>query len=355
MDGAPIDDALNRSYLRSSISEGSTGHVLLSFPGDPNSARQSFPRRLHARLQQYDLTVHGPDERQVAIQQSQICIPILSEDYTSSERCLEELVQMMEGRRRAEQMVWPIFDRVQRSDIRNLTASFQIARGYANGGLQSALEEVSGLPAWRVADRREEELAKRVVLTVLVYFWPTIQTGPRFVRYNVFLSYRGKDTRCGFPGRLFISLREAGVSVYPHDISVRARREYRSELRMAISGSPIYILVLSRNYASSRWSIGLLARMLEFTEIRHLIVPIFYLEQPQGDGSQGPFYSYWAARIGDELQLKILGLPVDLLLGFFHPNDRSIGETISQAVQFVLTLLRDRFQLDVSESLPGIR
>ncbi|KAI6669104.1 hypothetical protein NL676_003989 [Syzygium grande] len=164
--------------------------VFLSFPGGSDTARGSFPGRLHAGLAAAGVSLCEPDNSQAVgsssplpdaavLQQSKICIPILSRDYPSSDRCLRGLVQMMAGKRSARQMVLPVFDGVEPSRVRYLTGSFEKVRHSDIEGVQRALFDVSMLHGWEVTDGREEELVKTVVQTVQRCLRPDLQKVPQ--------------------------------------------------------------------------------------------------------------------------------------------------------------------------------
>ena len=98
-------------------------------------------------------------------------------------------------------------------------------------------------------------------------------TSPR--PYDVFLSFRGKDTRHNFTAYLCKTLREKGMYTYMDD-KLRMGNEIGPELLKAINESRIAIVVLSENYASSTWCLHELEKILEFKETNQkIIMPVF--------------------------------------------------------------------------------
>ncbi|XP_030476805.2 disease resistance protein L6-like [Syzygium oleosum] len=104
---------------------------------------------------------------------------------------------------------------------------------------------------------------------------------PKGKDYEVFLSFRGKDTRKGFTDHLYTSLVDAGINVFRDNDELRVGEEFGQELLYSIMQSKISIPIISENYASSKWCLRELAQMLECKRIRRQIVlPIFYKVEP---------------------------------------------------------------------------
>ncbi|KAL6142769.1 hypothetical protein ACLB2K_061045 [Fragaria x ananassa] len=107
---------------------------------------------------------------------------------------------------------------------------------------------------------------------------------PRFLyRYHVFLSFRGKDTRDGFIGRLYTALVNAELIPFRDDRSLERGEDIEAELERAIHQSRISVIVFSEGYADSRWCLDELDMILErkhkFKD-DHVILPVFYDVDP---------------------------------------------------------------------------
>ncbi|XP_056163796.1 disease resistance protein L6-like [Syzygium oleosum] len=103
--------------------------------------------------------------------------------------------------------------------------------------------------------------------------------------YQVFLSFRGPDTRCGFTNCLYVVLKDAGIRVFIDDEDLRSGERISDNLLRAIDDSKVYIPVFSKNYASSHWCLRELAKMVENTSKskagnKKVILPIFYNVEP---------------------------------------------------------------------------
>ncbi|XP_048133000.1 disease resistance protein L6-like isoform X2 [Rhodamnia argentea] len=99
--------------------------------------------------------------------------------------------------------------------------------------------------------------------------------------YEVFLSFRGKDTRKGFTDYLYTSLKVAGIHVFRDDNELRVGDEFGPELLCSITQSKISIPIISENYASSTWCLRELAHILKCRRNRgQIVLPIFYKVEP---------------------------------------------------------------------------
>ncbi|RDX66260.1 TMV resistance protein N, partial [Mucuna pruriens] len=95
--------------------------------------------------------------------------------------------------------------------------------------------------------------------------------------YDVFLSFRGSDTRHGFTGNLYKALRDRGIHTFIDDEDLQRGDQITLALEKAIECSRIFIIVLSHNYASSSFCLNELAYILDCIKTKGLLVlPIFY-------------------------------------------------------------------------------
>ncbi|KAF8029361.1 hypothetical protein BT93_E1913 [Corymbia citriodora subsp. variegata] len=95
--------------------------------------------------------------------------------------------------------------------------------------------------------------------------------------YEVFLSFKGLDTRSAFTDFLYTSLTKAGIYTFKDDAELRVGEEFASGLLRAINQSKISIPIFSKNYAYSIWCLKELVQMVECQKNgRQKIMPIFY-------------------------------------------------------------------------------
>nr|KAJ0188855.1 hypothetical protein LSAT_V11C900492940 [Lactuca sativa] len=99
--------------------------------------------------------------------------------------------------------------------------------------------------------------------------------------YDVFLSFRGEDTRTNFIDHLYEALQQQGIYTYKDDEAIRKGKRISDELISSIKDSKFYIIVFSKNYASSAWCLDELVMIMgchKTTE--HTAYPIFYDVEP---------------------------------------------------------------------------
>ncbi|KAL3746682.1 hypothetical protein ACJRO7_015611 [Eucalyptus globulus] len=104
---------------------------------------------------------------------------------------------------------------------------------------------------------------------------PTSITFP--ANYEVFLSFRGPDTRKDFTDCLYTSLTEKGICVFRDNEELPVGKKIRPSLTEAIKQSKIAIPIISEDYASSKSCLMELQQILECRENNdQMIIPIFY-------------------------------------------------------------------------------
>ncbi|KAM5552744.1 hypothetical protein ABKV19_025115 [Rosa sericea] len=98
--------------------------------------------------------------------------------------------------------------------------------------------------------------------------------------YEVFLSFRGEDTRFNFTDHLHSRLCERGIETFIDD-DLRRGEEISAALVKAIEESRVSIIVFSRNYASSRWCLDELVKILECRKFKgQKVRAVFYKVDP---------------------------------------------------------------------------
>ncbi|XP_052726574.1 disease resistance protein Roq1 isoform X2 [Vigna angularis] len=99
--------------------------------------------------------------------------------------------------------------------------------------------------------------------------------------YDVFVSFRGEDTRNNFTSFLFGDLHRAGIVAFRDDECIKKGDFIAPELLQAIQGSRLFVVVLSKNYASSTWCLRELVEIFNCCETSpRPVIPIFYDVEP---------------------------------------------------------------------------
>ena len=99
--------------------------------------------------------------------------------------------------------------------------------------------------------------------------------------YEVFLSFRGEDTRNGFTSHLYFALNQKGIYTFIDDKELERGKSISPTFMKAIKESSFAIVILSSNYASSTWCLDELAKIIECKkDIGMTVYPIFYHVNP---------------------------------------------------------------------------
>ncbi|TKY58771.1 TMV resistance protein N [Spatholobus suberectus] len=113
------------------------------------------------------------------------------------------------------------------------------------------------------------------------------------LRWDVFMRFRGTDTRGAITKGLYESLQARGIRVFLDDVGLERGEEIARGLMKAIDDSAAFIVIISENYASSHWCLEELAKI---RETRRLVLPVFYRVDPsQVRHQRGPFEAGFAS------------------------------------------------------------
>ncbi|XVF78441.1 hypothetical protein PTKIN_Ptkin14bG0133400 [Pterospermum kingtungense] len=100
-------------------------------------------------------------------------------------------------------------------------------------------------------------------------------------KYDVFLSFRGEDSRKNFTDHLHAALKRKGILTFRDDPKLEPGNEIEPELIKAIQESWCSLIVFSQTYAFSRWCLDELAEIIQQKKERgHKVFPIFYDVDP---------------------------------------------------------------------------
>ncbi|KAI6689897.1 hypothetical protein NL676_026725 [Syzygium grande] len=100
--------------------------------------------------------------------------------------------------------------------------------------------------------------------------------------FDVFLNFRGLDTRLNFTDHLYHALDGAGIRVFIDNEEIQKGEKIGGELQHVINVSRIYVPIFSRDYASSAWCLRQLTHMVECWRslMDKVILPIFFDVDP---------------------------------------------------------------------------
>ncbi|CAA7027825.1 unnamed protein product [Microthlaspi erraticum] len=166
------------------------------------------------------------------------------------------------------------------------------------------------------------------------------------LKFDVFLSFQGEETRDNIANLLFVALKEKKVRVF-QDIEIG--EDIQQSIIEAMENSAAYIVVLSSNYTASRWCLYELATICDLSSsLRRPLFPIFYQVDPSHVRKQShdivEDFRPYATRFSDECiqrWRRALNL-VGNLSGFvFSPygSDVDMDMKIGLVVKWVLAEL----------------
>ncbi|XLR36497.1 hypothetical protein S83_064397 [Arachis hypogaea] len=171
----------------------------------------------------------------------------------------------------------------------------------------------------------------------------TSSSSSRSCKYDVFLSFRGEDTRSGFTSHLYAALTRKGITTFIDDNNLRKGDVISHELLTAIEHSMFAIIVLSPNYASSPWCLDELQKILECKDnLDQHIEVVFYGVEPSDvrhqKGTFGEAFRKHEHRFGLESdKVRTWRHALTQVAGFSgwtskNQNEATLVENISQSI-----------------------
>ncbi|KAK3416329.1 hypothetical protein EUGRSUZ_H01801 [Eucalyptus grandis] len=108
-------------------------------------------------------------------------------------------------------------------------------------------------------------------------------------RFDVFLSFRGKDVRESI-NNLNKDLDKEGINTFMDSENLMMGQDFPPALKDAIKQSCMYVIVFSKKYAESSWCLKELVQILERSRGKQLILPVFFHVPPGEEWSQKRTY-----------------------------------------------------------------
>ncbi|KAM0029462.1 putative TIR domain, P-loop containing nucleoside triphosphate hydrolase [Helianthus debilis subsp. tardiflorus] len=171
-------------------------------------------------------------------------------------------------------------------------------------------------------------------------------------KYDVFLSFRGEDTRKNFVDHLYHALQRKSIITYKDDEEIRKGKRISDELIRSIEESKFYIIVFSKNYASSSWCLDELVKIMECQEMHgHTAYPVFYDVEPtevrNQSGAVGEAFAKHvnakaAGRWRDALT-KAAGLAGRELKNTFDGHEAKFINKVVEDISLQLRFINSRF------------
>ncbi|XP_008354214.1 disease resistance protein RPV1-like isoform X2 [Malus domestica] len=235
--------------------------VFINFGSE--DTRKIFIGHLYKALEQKSIKtfIDGDDpDLLTTIQVSKISIVVFSKNYASSStRCLKQLVHILDHMDPEKHIVVPIFYQVDPSHVRKLAGSLQ-----PDHGSNASIEEMQN---WRDDAKFIEDIVQDI-------FSKLLQLS------NVFINFRGEDTRLSFVAHLHKALYQKAIHAFS-DLGELNKGDEISNLFNDIQKSSISIVIFSKGYAQSTWCLRELVEILECVDRKiQKVCPVFYGVSP---------------------------------------------------------------------------
>ncbi|KAK7306683.1 hypothetical protein VNO77_44635 [Canavalia gladiata] len=180
--------------------------------------------------------------------------------------------------------------------------------------------------------------------------------------YDVFLSFQGEDTRRNFTSHLYEALIQKKVETFRDSEELKKGNEISPSLIKAIKNSHVSVVIFSENYASSKWCLAELTKILECKkEQGQVVIPVFYNIDPSHVRKQTKSYKQAFAKHEqdtkcnkDELQIwKAALIEAANLAGWDSQTYRTEPEFIKDIVTDILQKLNLKYPTEL-KGLVGI-
>nr|XP_048320414.1 disease resistance protein RPV1-like [Ziziphus jujuba var. spinosa] len=116
--------------------------------------------------------------------------------------------------------------------------------------------------------------------------------------YDVFLSFRGLDTRHNFTSHLYAALCRKNIKTFIDDDRLERGDEISPALVKAIKESKISVVIFSENFASSTWCLDELVEIFECKrKMGQFVIPVFFGVDPSHVRKQEGIYGIAIAKL----------------------------------------------------------
>ncbi|XP_052876343.1 disease resistance-like protein DSC1 [Gossypium arboreum] len=185
----------------------------------------------------------------------------------------------------------------------------------------------------------------------------------RQMKHQVFLSFRGEDTRLNFTSHLLKALKDTGINVFFDEDTLEKGDQLSLALSQAIATSNLSIIVLSVNYASSKSCLAELSDIMDRKDTEgHIVLPIFYHVDPSdvrnlGGRFKTSFDDHESEKLDQVQQWQTAFVEVGKLKGWHIEGgkfDRPETEYIKDIVEYVMKKLMNSKSGSAAEELVGI-
>ncbi|XP_044469696.1 disease resistance protein RPV1-like [Mangifera indica] len=172
------------------------------------------------------------------------------------------------------------------------------------------------------------------------------------LKYKVFLSFRGEETRKNFTSQLYDAFNRENINTFT-DYKLNRGEEDSPALLTAIEQSKISVIIFSEGYGSSSWYLKELEKILECkNKYGQIVIPIFYRVDPSDVSHQEGEFGKAFSQLEDRFKVKDPGLlqrwktaltETSNLGGFVSNNTRDESALVNDIVEDILKKLNDEY------------
>ncbi|XP_031257670.1 disease resistance protein RPP2B-like isoform X2 [Pistacia vera] len=180
-------------------------------------------------------------------------------------------------------------------------------------------------------------------------------------KFHVFLSFRGEDTRENFTSHLYTALCKKKINTFIDSHDLQRGDEISQALLNAIEESKIAVIIFSKGYATSRWCLEELAKIIDIKKAGDLVIlPVFYHVDPSDIRNQKESFAEAIVRHEKTQSLeKVIRWRNALtktsnLSGFDSSNIRPESALIEEIVENIVKKL-NQMSLSDNKDLVGVK
>ncbi|KAH9724836.1 Disease resistance-like protein DSC1 [Citrus sinensis] len=172
-------------------------------------------------------------------------------------------------------------------------------------------------------------------------------------KYDVFLSFRGEDTRDNFTSHLHAAFCRKNIKTFI-DEELSRGDEISQAVLNAMKGSKISVIIFSKRYASSKWCLDELVEILECKNMNgQTVVPVFYQVDPSDVRNQTGCFA--DAFVEHEEQFKNMPEKVQIWRAVLTEASNLSGWPEAKLVEeIVKDILKKLENITVSTNLEGL-
>ncbi|KAH9727021.1 Disease resistance-like protein DSC1 [Citrus sinensis] len=179
-------------------------------------------------------------------------------------------------------------------------------------------------------------------------------------KYEVFLSFRGEDTRNGFTSHLAAALHRKQIQFFIDDEELKKGDEISPAISNAIETSDISIIIFSKDYASSKWCLNELVKILDCKKMNgQIVIPVFYQVDPSDVRNQrGTFkkaFVHHENNFPDKVQKwRDVLTEASNFSGYDSTESRKEAELVEKIAEDISKKLEDMYDTTDSDGFIGL-